>query len=70
MKTNGIGPRLATLLVALGGPSYEFDGPALNELTAGQRILIRMGALKARRVQARLAEFRRLIGGPAAALPR
>lgn len=40
---------------------YEFDDPALNALTAGQRILLRMGAVNERRVKARLAEFRRLI---------
>lgn len=40
---------------------YEFDDPALNALSSGQRILLRMGPVNERRVKARLAEFRRLI---------
>jgi len=40
---------------------YEFDDPALNALTSGQRILLRMGPVNERRVKARLAEFRHLI---------
>ena len=46
--------------------TYEFDDPALQALTAGQKILIRMGAANERRVKAKLAEFRRaVIGKPA-----
>jgi hypothetical protein len=40
---------------------YEFDDPALQSLSAGQRILLRMGPVNERRVKARLVEFRRLI---------
>ncbi|MEO7337345.1 MAG: DUF3014 domain-containing protein, partial [Caldimonas sp.] len=40
---------------------YEFDDPALQSLSAGQRILIRMGPTQERRVKARLAEFRKLV---------
>jgi hypothetical protein len=40
---------------------YEFDDPALQSLTAGQRVLLRMGPANERRVKARLIEFRRLV---------
>ena len=45
---------------------YEFDDPALQSLSAGQRILLRMGPVNERRVKARLVEFRRLVAGEAA----
>ena len=45
---------------------YEFDDPALQSLSAGQRVLLRMGPVNERRVKARLAEFRRLVAGDAA----
>jgi hypothetical protein len=45
---------------------YEFDDPALQSLSAGQRVLLRMGPVNERRVKARLAEFRRLVAGEAA----
>jgi hypothetical protein len=44
---------------------YEFDDPALQSLSAGQRMLLRMGPVNERRVKARLAEFRRLVAGEA-----
>jgi len=44
---------------------YEFDDPALQSLSAGQRVLLRMGPVNERRVKARLAEFRRLVAGEA-----
>ncbi len=44
---------------------YEFDDPALQSLSAGQRVLLRMGPVNERRVKARLVEFRRLIAGEA-----
>jgi len=44
---------------------YEFDDPALQSLSAGQRLLLRMGPVNERRVKARLAEFRRLVAGEA-----
>ncbi|HJV67663.1 DUF3014 domain-containing protein [Ideonella sp.] len=40
---------------------YEFDDPALQGLTAGQKILLRMGVVNERRVKARLAELRKLL---------
>ena len=42
---------------------YEFDDPALQSLSAGQRLMVRMGPVNERRVKARLAEFRRLVAG-------
>lgn len=45
---------------------YEFDDPALQSLSAGQRLLLRMGPVNERRVKARLTEFRRLVAGEAA----
>ena len=45
---------------------YEFDDPALQSLSAGQRLLLRMGPVNERRVKARLAEFRRLVAVEAA----
>lgn len=40
---------------------YEFDDPALESLSSGQKILVRMGVANERRVKARLAELRELI---------
>jgi hypothetical protein len=40
---------------------YEFDDPALQSLTAGQKIMVRMGLVNERRVKAKLGELRRLI---------
>lgn len=40
---------------------YEFEDPALQALTAGQRILLRTGSLNERRLKAKLAELRRLL---------
>jgi hypothetical protein len=45
---------------------YEFDDPALQSLSAGQRLLLRMGPVNERRVKARLVEFRRLVAVEAA----
>jgi Protein of unknown function (DUF3014) len=47
---------------------YEFEDPALQALSAGQRTLLRMGAVNQRRVKARLTELRSLV--TAGALPR
>jgi hypothetical protein len=44
---------------------YEFDDPQLEALTAGQKILVRMGLRNERRVKARLAELRGLIAATA-----
>lgn len=40
---------------------YQFDDPALEAANAGQKIMIRMGAVNQRRVKAKLAELRRLL---------
>ncbi|MGJ7506999.1 DUF3014 domain-containing protein [Variovorax sp. GT1P44] len=40
---------------------YEFVDPELESLSAGQKILIRMGPVNERRMKAKLAEFRRQI---------
>ena len=40
---------------------YEFADPALQSLSAGQRILLRTGPVNERRLKARLAELRRLL---------
>jgi hypothetical protein len=37
---------------------YEFEDPALQQLSAGQRILLRMGPDNLRRVKAKLREIR------------
>lgn len=42
---------------------YVFDAPALQSLSAGQKILLRMGPVNERRVKTKLAEFRRLVTG-------
>jgi len=40
---------------------YEFDDPSLASLSAGQKLLLRIGPANERRVQARLVELRRLL---------
>ena len=45
---------------------YEFDDPALQSLSAGQRTLLRMGPANERRVKVRLAELRRLLAADGA----
>jgi hypothetical protein len=40
---------------------YEFDDPALQSLSAGQRILLRMGPDNERRLKLRITELRRLV---------
>jgi hypothetical protein len=40
---------------------YEFDDPALQSLSAGQKMLLRMGPVNERRMKAKLAEIRRLV---------
>jgi hypothetical protein len=46
---------------------YEYADPALESLSSGQKILVRMGPDNARRLKAKLAEFRRLVAAGAAA---
>lgn len=40
---------------------YEFEDPALQALSSGQKILLRMGPVNQRRMKAKLAEIRRLV---------
>jgi hypothetical protein len=40
---------------------YEFDDPALQALSAGQKMLLRMGPVNERRMKTKLAEIRRLV---------
>nr|WP_246294748.1 DUF3014 domain-containing protein [Schlegelella koreensis] len=40
---------------------YQYDDPALEALSSGQRLLLRMGPVNARRLKAKLAEVRRLV---------
>jgi hypothetical protein len=47
---------------------YEFADPALESRSAGQKLLLRMGAENAARAKGRLREFRREI--TAASPPR
>jgi hypothetical protein len=44
---------------------YLFADPALEELSAGQKIMIRMGVENAVRIKARLREFRQELTGQA-----
>ena len=46
---------------------YEFEDPALQSLSAGQKIMLRMGPVNERRMKGKLAEIRRL--GTAGSLP-
>jgi hypothetical protein len=50
---------------------YRFADPELEQLAAGQKILIRMGTVNERRLKAKLAELREAIaGGSSAAAAR
>jgi len=40
---------------------YEFEDPALQSLSAGQKILLRMGPVNERRMKVKLMELRRLV---------
>jgi hypothetical protein len=44
---------------------YEFDDPALQSLSAGQQILVRVGPVNQRRLKAKLAEIRALVAAGA-----
>jgi hypothetical protein len=44
----------------------EFDDPALQSLSAGQKILLRMGPVNERRMKTKLSEIRRLVTAGAA----
>lgn len=45
---------------------YQFADPALEQASAGQKLLMRMGAVNERRIKARLAEIRKLLTQDAA----
>ena len=47
---------------------YEFEDPALQSLTAGQKILLRIGPVNERRLKSKLVEMRRLV--TAGSVPR
>lgn len=44
---------------------YEFDDPSLQRLSAGQRLLLRVGPVNERRLKLKLAELRRLVSASA-----
>jgi hypothetical protein len=47
-------------------PIYQFEDPTLESRSAGQKILLRMGAAESKRLKAKLTDFRRLVArGPA-----
>ncbi len=48
---------------------YEYADPGLEQRSAGQKIMMRIGSDNAARVKAKLAEFRREITGPQAKQP-
>jgi len=49
--------------------TYEFTDPALEALSAGQKMLIRSGSVNHRRLQKKLLEFRRLLAAAPLAQP-
>ncbi|MBX3620650.1 MAG: DUF3014 domain-containing protein [Rhizobacter sp.] len=48
---------------------YEYTDPALESLSSGQKIMVRMGTVNERRVKARLREWRRIIAAARPAAP-
>lgn len=69
LATPEIETPLKVVLPTISGPVlpdrpwvlYAFDAPELKALTAGQKILLRMGPVNERRLKAKLAEIRGLI---------
>lgn len=69
LATPEIEAPLKVVLPTISGPVlpdrpwvlYEFDAPELKALTAGQKILLRMGPVNERRLKAKLAEIRGLV---------
>ncbi len=65
---------IAVRLPAINGPMqplrpwvlYEFADPELQSLSAGQKILLRVGPVNERRLKSKLAELRRLLSPEAA----
>ena len=47
--------------------SYEFVDPKLESLSAGQKMLVRMGPVNERRMKAKLKELRALVATGAVA---
>ena len=75
LATPEAGDTIALRLTEVQGPipstqpwlRYRFADPALEKLSAGQKILLRMGAVNERRLKSRLAAFRLALAklGPA-----
>ena len=69
------GGAIAVRLVDVQGPEkltrpwlhYEFADPALEGLSAGQKLLVRVGPVNERRLKARLAALRKALTGEAPA---
>jgi hypothetical protein len=69
LATPEIEAPLKVILPTISGPVlperpwvlYEFDAPELKALTAGQKILLRIGPVNERRLKAKLAEIRSLV---------
>ncbi|MCB2022631.1 MAG: DUF3014 domain-containing protein [Burkholderiaceae bacterium] len=69
LATPEIETPLKVVLPTINGPErperpwvlYEFDAPELQSLSAGQKILLRIGPVNERRLKARLAEIRSLV---------
>lgn len=74
VATPDINGAIKVRLPAINGPMqperpwvlYEFEDPALQSLSAGQKILLRTGPVNERRLKAKLAELRRLLATGAA----
>jgi hypothetical protein len=54
-------PRIEGPMPARPWVLYRFSDPALQQLAAGQKLLIRMGPVNERRLKVRLAELRKLL---------
>jgi len=76
LATPDVNEPLKIRLAQINGPlqperpwvMYEFEDPALQSLSAGQKILLRMGPVNERRMKSKLMEIRRLV--TVAAMPR
>jgi hypothetical protein len=71
LATPDVGNDVQVHLPAIHGPVqparpwvlYEFDDMALESLPAGQKVMVRIGAINERRVKSRLKELRTLLAG-------
>lgn len=69
LSTPEVEAPLRVVLPTISGPVlperpwvlYEFEAPELKALTAGQKILLRLGPVNTRRLKAKLAEIRGLV---------